>query len=196
MSALKRCLFSVTNRYKHLYLVAIRPAWTWGVLGFFGILHFASFFRDEFLPEKDREHYKILKLLPDWSNTTGVAVLFFILVAILLEGSYRVANEQRKKINTLNARIRKLTAEDLVTLLLFDKAGAPLPGSHNIAASAKPKPNVLEVEFEKPVDNTAHIITMSGTPHVKKFDIDPTGQGVTIIFGSKLGDTGGIKVEE
>ncbi len=196
MSTLKRRLASATNRFKHYYLVAVRPAWTWGLLGFFGIMHLVTFFRDEFLSEKDRQPYKILNLIPHWSNSTWIAFLFLVLVAILLEGSYRLANEQHKKINALNARIRKLTAQELVTLLWFDKAGAQLPGSHNITASAKTKPNVLELQFEKPVAETAHIAAMSGTPNIKKFDIDHTGQGATIVFSSALGDTGGIKVEE
>ncbi|SRR5712692_3465274 len=131
------------------------------------------------------------------SNTTWIAILSFALVLILLEGSYRFASEQHKKISALTARIRKLQAESQArTLLRFNKAGAPLPGSRNIAGANKTGPNALAVQFEKPVSDNTHVAAMSGTPHVKKFDLDHTGKAANIVLGGPLGNDMGLKFEE
>lgn len=92
------------GRLKHVYLVVVRPVWTWLIAGLLTMMSLAAFLRDEFLTGEQKESWKLLNVLPHWSWELWAIIFLAILILVVLEGSYRLDRERQAKISALEAK--------------------------------------------------------------------------------------------
>ena len=196
-------LRSIFNRFRHIYVIAIRPIWTLFVLGLVSMISLAAFVRDEFLSRDQSERYKLLNMLPDWPWEAWAIIFLVGIIFVVLEGSYRLSAVQQNKINNLTARNRKLSEDYAVRAIArFNSNGMQLANCTNIANISKmdalgDATSVFNYQFFKSMDRTYTICTtMTGTPNYSRFDLNAAGNAATVVFNGALTDEMGLIFEE
>jgi hypothetical protein len=103
-------------RVSHWLVVLLEPGWGYFIWLPFTLFTVFATIREEFLPAQAAEKWKLPAIIVDHFSTFLVAlpwyvwalVTAFILIMLILEGSYRVAASEVHEKATLNSRLNSL----------------------------------------------------------------------------------------
>lgn len=70
--------------------IFLRPAARWLIVTPLGLIGGGQLIRDEFLSPAQRENWRLLNILPDWSWEIWAIIILSLLLVFALEGSFRL----------------------------------------------------------------------------------------------------------
>ncbi len=115
-----------TARVRHAYEVLVRHAWALGWAAFFGVIGGLITWRDELLPDDIKAKWRVLKMLPHWDWGWWALITAAVMIAIILEASFRIRRENDNQVSVL---AEKLKAIGLDRSILYMNLGLNGDGS-------------------------------------------------------------------
>jgi hypothetical protein len=91
-------------RAMHFYAIAVRQLWQLFFVVIFGTLAGLVTWRDELLSPDSARHYRVLAMIPHWDWGWWVLVVAAFVIAVMVDGSYRITSELNRRVEELSIK--------------------------------------------------------------------------------------------
>jgi len=92
------------SRATHFYAIAARQIWLLFYAGIFGVVGSLVTWRDEIFPPEIAHRYRVLLMIPHWDWGWWALVVAVIVIVVMVDGSYRINRELKRRIEELSVR--------------------------------------------------------------------------------------------